>query len=390
MPPKLTSTSRNFKDATFGHIPLTIIEKSSKEVITKKSAFLNVNRQKDKTVIAAICQEGVFYVCLTESNIIELKGKKQTKKYNDEEWRGIVYELLSFEHEVEDLQIVADLITESEYDSKNHEVEEVSDSEMVLIIQTRAKLPVKLGEIPLAQVDDEEEKLPKEIKQDVFEIFNWMEAISGQNDKLKAIVDRMAKKEKSLDELVKLKTKEIDEIRQEYEEIIEDLQDKFYQVLNAKKSRIWELEGRNEKELEYLNQTYIEQNRKNFNHGVIKKEEIPDEIDEAYKPPTRKRKQKEENRPKRRKKEPVKEDNATQEDTEYLANEMDIDDSESHSSDEQEIDETQLEQKQADGKDRSKEVEVKQEDHDMVTTDREGEKESLDSGADTDYSEEED
>lgn len=120
-------------------------------------------------------------------------------------------------------------------------------------------------------------------------LFNWLDVLLLNNQTLNDELHASRQSNLLLKEENERYKNELEMSAIQHKNIIEDFLDKFYQVLNAKKDRIWELEDKNLTQLEGLNEKYIRQNKFNLKNYTIDKDKIPDELDEVYTSPTKRK-----------------------------------------------------------------------------------------------------
>lgn len=297
------------KNALTGHIqsiPLVIEDKETKKIIKKASLYLHCSRNGSKIEnsnfanisLTAMNQEGSFHIDITKENCARFKRKGH---FTIAEWESIIQHLFPVDdhHEpsiADDLVASAKFISlERYYDPDTNEL--LDDDELPLVsefitidIKTNAKLPITVGSIDLPYADTEYDLQESIMMREEQNLFNWIDLLLLNNQKLNKELHASRQSNLMLKEENEQYQNELETSAVQHKKIISDFLDKFYQVLNAKKDKIWELENNNLKQLEGLNEKYINQNKFNLKNYTIDKDKIPDELDEVYTSPTKRKK----------------------------------------------------------------------------------------------------
>lgn len=316
MAPQKHDETKKIMSGKIFSVPLNIDQAATKKTLFKTRISLHVSKAPDEATksgnsklggirsVVAICSEGTFYTILTDDTILSMRKNRQRHKFADDKWLELVKEMFSFDDELlrtengmDNFQVIATLITSNEYDldlKKLADNEEISESNLTVSIQTNDKIPVTIGSFTLDAIDEFQDSMnanpSHELREQEFDVFSWLDVLGDQNERLKQIVKKLTSNNNSLATERDFKTKEIQQIISEHDVIINDLQDKFYQVLNSKKAKIWELEGKDTNDLDYLNEKYVEEQKLNLNHISIDKDKIPDKLDSVYLSRNKKRK----------------------------------------------------------------------------------------------------
>ncbi|CUM56360.1 unnamed protein product [Debaryomyces tyrocola] len=286
-------------------IPLIIEDKETKKIIKKASLYLHSSRNDSEfenssftnISLTAMNQEGSFHIDITKENCSKFKRKGH---FNVAEWESIIQHLFPIDDHNEpsiadDLVLSAKFISlEQYYDPDTNEL--LDDDELPLVsefitidIKTNAKLPITVGSIDLPYTDTENDLETSSMMLSEQNLFNWLDVLLLNNQRLNKELHASRRSNLLLKEENECYKNESETSAIQHKNIIEDLLDKFYQVLNAKKDRIWELEDKNLNQLEGLNEKYINQNKFNLKNHTIDKDKIPDELDEVYTSPTKRK-----------------------------------------------------------------------------------------------------
>lgn len=286
-------------------IPLIIEDKETKKIIKKASLYLHSSRNGSEVEnssftnisLTAMNQEGSFHIDITKENCSRFKRKGH---FTVAEWESIIQHLFPIDDYNEpsiadDLAVSAKFISlEQYYDLDTNELLDDDDlplvSEFITIdIKTNAKLPITVGSIDLPYTDTENDLGTSSMIRSEQNLFNWLDVLLLKNQRLNKELHASRQSNLLLKEENERYKNELETSAIQHKNIIEDFLDKFYQVLNAKKDRIWELEDKNLSQLEGLNEKYINQNKFNLKNYTIDKDKIPDELDEVYTSPTKRK-----------------------------------------------------------------------------------------------------
>ena len=286
-------------------IPLIIEDKETKKIIKKSSLYLHSSRNGSEfenasfsnISLTAMNQEGSFHIDITKENCSKFRRKGH---FTVAEWESIIQHLFPIDDYNEpsiadDLVVSAKFISlEQYYDPDTNELLDYVElplvSEFITIdIKTNAKLLITVGSIDLPYTDTENDLETSSVIRSEQNLFNWLDVLLLNNQTLNDELHASRQSNLLLKEENERYKNELEMSAIQHKNIIEDFLDKFYQVLNAKKDRIWELEDKNLTQLEGLNEKYIRQNKFNLKNYTIDKDKIPDELDEVYTSPTKRK-----------------------------------------------------------------------------------------------------
>lgn len=286
-------------------IPLIIEDKETKKIIKKASLYLHSSRNGSELEnpsftnisLTAMNQEGSFQIDITKENCSKFKRKGH---FTVAEWESIIQHLFPVD-DYNEPSIADDLVVSAKfislrqyYDPDTNEL--LDDDELPLVsefitidIKTNAKLPITVGSIDLPYTDTENNLETSDIIRSEQNLFNWLDVLLLSNQRLNKELHSSRQSNLMLKAENERYENELETSAIQHKKIIDDFQDKFYQVLKAKKDRIWALEDKNLNQLEGLNEKYINQNKFNLKNDTIDKDKIPDELDEVYTSPTKRK-----------------------------------------------------------------------------------------------------
>ncbi|KAG7194926.1 uncharacterized protein KQ657_004034 [Scheffersomyces spartinae] len=291
-------------DSLTGHIqsfPLIIEDQKTGKDIKKTRVYVNSSHTEDKGLIkgeddilfpnisiVAICQEGLFMGLLTRNTYLTIRHRQVgVNELSDEQWKDSLLQLFPIEESDlmengdNQIQIAARYVSLFEnYDEElgyNDNSEAYCADHITLQFQTKATIPVTIGELELKRVYDEEEyeadlkgeedhkdeEDPKDEDSyaNYVNVFKWMDLLISHNKQLMEKCNVLIEERSNAENEKEKVFYNYNIAKQEFEEINKDLKNKFYTVLKAKKDRIWALQnalGQPTDTLFQLNEKYYE------------------------------------------------------------------------------------------------------------------------------------
>lgn len=263
-------------------VPLVLKDHKTQELIKESSIYIHANIADSyrNVWLTGMCQEGCFHTVLKVEQLQEALGKD----YDAIKWHKVLELIFAGEAE-EQFSLKWDATYETLKDYYDKEFELRDDEELpvisetvILLLKTAESLSRTKYKIELEMVDSIEDSTLKREQN----LFSWIETALQQNDALRRQLEATQASLDTFSAMSSNQQEELEASHKEHKRIIEDLQEKLYAVLNAKKARIWQLEGKHLLKLDHLNQIFEDKRAQDLNNRSIDVNSIPTTLDSIY------------------------------------------------------------------------------------------------------------
>lgn len=266
---------------TIVRVPLTLEDYKTSYVIKESSAYLHTDfgLENGRIWITAMCQEGCFHTTIGADNLPSASNNDETK-----EWTRVLRDYFTAREELAtQLDLTARYETLEAYYDDDKELREdgefpVISESLWLQLKTREALARTRAKFELKMVDS----VGNDMLRREQNLFNWIGTVLLDNLDLRQQLSASRDKAKVFSEISNRQQEELERAHQEHRQLVEDIQAKFYAVLNAKKARIWQLEGDHPAKLEHLNEIFEAKRARDLNNRSIDLANIPSTLDSIY------------------------------------------------------------------------------------------------------------
>lgn len=263
-------------------VPLILEDHASHTVIKTASLYIHsyFKPTTNELWITGMCQEGCFHALIDKSTI----EKAISKDFTYSQWMEIIQLHFSgAEDKIGSLTLSARYETLKDYYDEELQLRDDDDmpvisETMVLLLKTQEALAKTKAKFSLSMVDSEEDSLIQKEQN----LFHWIEKVLQDNTALRKKLAAATEKMETFSTISKNQQEELENSHKEHKQIIKDIQEKLYAVLNAKKARIWQLEGKHSLKLDYLNEIFEAKRAQDLNNRRIDVDNIPTTLDSIY------------------------------------------------------------------------------------------------------------
>lgn len=279
---QLIPMAENGLEGNVVSVPLILEDHASHTVIKTTSLYIHsyLKPETSEIWITGMCQEGCFHALLDKTTI----EKAISRGFTYEQWMEIIQLHLSgTQDKMGALALSARYETLKDY--YDEELELRDDEEMpvisetvVLQFKTVEALAKTKAKFLLSMVESGEDDLIQKEQN----LFNWIEKVLQDNTALKKRLAAATENMETFSTISKNQQDELEASHREHKQIIEDIQEKLYAVLNAKKARIWQLEGKHPLKLDHLNEIFEAKRAQDLNNRRIDVDNIPTTLDSIY------------------------------------------------------------------------------------------------------------
>ena len=274
--------SENGLEGNIISVPLILEDHASHTVIKATSLYMHsyFKPATSEIWITGMCQEGCFHASIDKSTIEETINKDFTYS----QWMEIIQlHFCGAEDKIGSLTLSARYETLKDYYDEKLELRDdeempVISETVVLLFKTLETLAKTKAKFLLSMVDSVEDVLIQKEQN----LFNWIEKVLQDNTALKSKLAAATEKMETFSTISKNQQEELEKSHKEHKQIIQDIQEKLYAVLNAKKARIWQLEGKHSERLDYLNEIFEAKRAQDLNNRRIDVDNIPTTLDSIY------------------------------------------------------------------------------------------------------------
>lgn len=267
-------------------VPLEVEDAQSHKLIKESTLYVHSVVEDDILSMTTLITEGTFQVKLDRAHRLGVRKIKNELLDSDEKWDTILLDLLAGKNSgiADGLVIVGRYLTNSKNYDEDGEYIEVDEDEdedggcggeggrlSIAIKTSNVRIPVTLGSVGIDRLSEEEM-----VGKDETNFLNWLDLLIKNHRESNDRVRELREANKKLVQERDYYRKEVNLAASESNNILKDFEYKFYKVLNAKKDKIWELEGNAGGDpLEGLNAKYVEENEFNLNNTELDLATIP-------------------------------------------------------------------------------------------------------------------